>query len=146
MPHSIKQQRARSPMWYFEKNYHMLQTMLEETRLLDIGLVRFELGSSPVVIEVLEETRYTILLQVRQKFRPHGMLLPDAVFTVRIYLDARLAEVISYQGQRRIGYKYPYPYDDIYLPDEKRQCNLFLYDWLIACSRLNYRESIIENC
>ena len=148
MTHSIKynRTRTRSPMWYFEKNYFSLHTMLEQTRLLDNGRVQFEVGRYPVELEVLEETRYTILVRICQKLTSTDSMLMDVMFTVRIYLDARLAEVITYQGQHRIGYKYPYPYDDLYLPGEKKQCNLFLYDWLNACSRLNYKESLIENC
>jgi len=146
MSHSIKQDRRRSPMWYFERNYCALLAMLDETRLLELGRVQFELGSYPVELEVLEETRYTILLKISQKFSVSDLMLTDAILTVRIYLDARLAEVISYQGRHSIQYKYPYPNEGMFVPDEKRQCNLLLYDWLNACSRLNYKETLIENC
>jgi len=147
MSHSIEQDRALSPMWYFERNYFALLAMFEETNLLESGRVQFELGSHPVELEVLEETRYTVLVKICQKFNATGSgLLANAVFTVRVYSDARLAEVISYQGQHRIGYKYPYPNDGKFAPDEKRQCNLVLYDWLNACTRLNYKETITENC
>jgi len=120
--------------------------MLDETRLLEMGRVQFELGPYPVALEMLEETRYTILLRISQKFSASNSLLADVVFTVRIYLDARLAEVISYQGRHSIKYKYPYPNEGMFVPDEKRQCNLLLYDWLNACSRLNYKETLIEKC
>ena len=146
MSHTIKQDRSRSPMWYFERNYSALTAMLDETSLLDMGRVQFELGSYPVELELLEETRYTILLKISQKFSAADSLLADVIFTVRVYQDARLAEVISYQGRHRIQYKYPYPNEGMFLPDEKRQCNLLLYDWLNACSRLNYKETLIESC
>jgi len=133
-------------MWYFERNYHALMAMLDETRLLEMGRVQFELGLYPVELELLEDTRYTILLKIVQKFSSTDSLLTDVVFTARIYQDARLAEVISYQGRHSIHYKYPYPNDDMFVPDEKKQCNLLLYDWLNACSRLNYKETLTENC
>ncbi len=146
MSHSIKNDRLRDPMWYFERNYSALMAMLDETRLLEMERVQFELGCYPVELEILEDTRYTILLKISQKFSETDVLLADVVFTIRIYQDARLAEVISYQGQHSIQYKYPYPNEGMFVPDEKRQCNLLLYDWLNACTRLNYKETLIENC
>ena len=146
MSHSIKHNRKRSPMWYFERNYYALLAMIEETHLMESGRVQFELGGYPVELEILEKTPYTVLLRIYQKMSAEDSLLTDVVFTVRVYSDVRVAEVISYQGHHRIEYKYPYPNDDMHVPDEKRQCNLFLYDWLNACSRLNYRETITEIC
>ncbi len=146
MSHSIKQDRSRSPMWFFERNYNALLAMLDETRLMELGRVQFELASYPVELELLEETRYTVLLKISQRFSTANSMLADVVFTVRIYQDARLAEVISYQGQHSIQYKYPYPNEGMFVPDEKKQCNLLLYDWLNACSRLNYKETLIESC
>ena len=74
------------------------------------------------------------------------MHLPDIIFDVRVYDDARLAEVISYQGRGRIQFKYNYPNDKMYVPDEKRQGNLLLHDWLSTCSRLNYSDNLVEKC
>ncbi len=146
MTYLLKKDRNRRPMWYFERNYCALTEMLDQARLLEFGRIQFELGAYPVELEVLEETRYTILLKILQKFSATDLILRDVTFTVRIYQDARLAEVISYQGRHSIQYKYPYPNEGMFLPDEKKQCNLLLYDWLNACSRLNYKESLIENC
>ena len=132
-------------MWYFEQNYFALMAMLDETRLIELGRIQFELGTYPVELEVMEDTRYTVLLKISQKLSHTESLLTDVVFTVRIYQDARLAEVISYQGRHSIQYKYPYPNEGMFVPDEKSQCNLLLYDWLNACSRLNYKETLTEN-
>jgi len=146
MPQPIKQNRSRSPMWYFEQNYSLLLDMLKDTRLMELGRVQFELGCYPVALEILEKTRYTLLLKISQQFASANFMLADVVFTVRVYQDAQLAEVISYQGRHGIQYKYPYPNEGMYAPDEKRQCNLLLHDWLNACSRLNYKETLIESC
>ncbi len=146
MTHSIKESRSRNPMWYFERNYFLLSEMLEETQLLQNGVAGFELGACPVELSVIETTRYTSLVKIHQLFVSKTTHLPDIVFDVRVYHDANLAEVLSYQGRERIQYKYTYPNENMFVPDEKRQGNLLLHDWLSTCSRLNYKDNIIENC
>jgi uncharacterized protein YqiB (DUF1249 family) len=52
---------------------------------------------------------------------------------VRLYHDARVAEVLGFQGQGRFKPHYDYPNEQMYLPDEKRQVNLMLRDVLNYC-------------
>lgn len=145
MSHSIAEIRQRNPMWYFERNYAALLHMLEDFRVFDDGSAEIELPVGSVHINILEETRYTFLLELRQCFPGIKDLVPEVVFKVRLYLDARLAEVVSYQGQQYLKARYQVPNKSMYHPDEKRQTNLLLYDWLSACGRLNYNESSVMN-
>lgn len=146
MSHSIKESRSKNPMWYFESNYTALAAMLEETQLQQFGIANFEVGACPVELRVVENTRYTSLIRIHQTFKLKTTHLSDIIFDVRIYHDAQLAEVISYQGKTRIQFKYSYPNESMFVPDEKCQGNLLLHDWLSTCSRLNYKEHIIEKC
>jgi len=57
---------------------------------------------------------------------------------VRIYHDAQLAEVISYQGHSRILSKYPYPNQKMFHRDEKRQANYLLNDWLDTMKEVEF--------
>lgn len=59
-------------------------------------------------------------------------------FEVRLYHDARLAEVISCQQMRHFKAVYDYPNLEMMQPDEKRQINLLLRDWLMLCQRQGY--------
>ena len=133
-------------MWYFEYNYQALSSMLQETALTQNGQVGIDLGLYHVVLCLLEETRYTQLVEIRIKFTNSEQIMPDAVFEIRIYSDAKVAEVTSYQGSKRLQPRYAYPNPLMYVPDEKYQNNLLLYDWLCTCSRLNYKNKITENC
>jgi len=133
-------------MWYFERNFVALSEMLNETELLEKGMAQFELGNSLAQIKLLEQTPYTQLIQIRHQIMTSDHLVPDVIFSVRIYSDAKLAEVTQYQGKTRIQAKYRYPNQQMYMPDEKSQMNLLLYDWLCTCNRLNYKDKIIENC
>lgn len=120
--------------------------MLAETQLLRFGVANFEVGMCPVELRIIEKTRYTSLIRIHQTFMSKTVHLSDIIFDVRIYQDAQLAEVLSYQGKTRVQYKYTYPNESMFVPDEKSQGNLLLHDWLSTCSRLNYKEHIIEKC
>ena len=135
-------------MWYFERNYTALEEMLCISQVLEQGKTEFELAGSRIELILLESSRYTLLVAIRQSFMPkeHQHILGDIQFTVRLYLDAKLAEVISYQGQQPREARYPFPNKRMFYPDEKRQTNLVLYDWLSNCSRLNFIESVTINC
>ncbi|MEJ2362095.1 MAG: DUF1249 domain-containing protein [Gammaproteobacteria bacterium] len=140
--------KPRNPMWYFERNFNVLIELLQQSQLQEQGKVEFELSGTRIILSLLEHTRYTLLLGIQQIFQPgeERALLSDLHFKVRIYLDAKLAEVVSYQGQQPLEPRYPFPNKRMFYPDEKRQTNLVLYDWLSNCSRLNFMESIAINC
>lgn len=135
-------------MWYFERNYSTLVEMLCNSQVLEHGRVEFRLANTLVVLTLRERSRYTLLLEIQQSFLAgeNQHLLRDLHFSVRLYLDAKLAEVISYQGEQPREPRYPFPNQRMFYPDEKRQTNLVLYDWLSNCSRLNFMESVAMNC
>jgi uncharacterized protein YqiB (DUF1249 family) len=53
---------------------------------------------------------------------------------VRIYHDARVAEVLACQGIHSFQPFYPYPNPKMLQPYEKRRVNYFLGEWLSHCS------------
>ena len=146
MSHTIKYARSCNPMWYFEHNYRLLSGMLEQTQLLLNGIASFELGSCQVELRVIETTPYTSLIRIQQMFADASSYLADITFDVRVYQDVQLAEVLRYQGRDRLLYKNPYPNKNMYAPDEKRQGNLLLHDWLSTASRLDYKETVVAGC
>ncbi|MDG1750996.1 MAG: DUF1249 domain-containing protein [Thalassotalea sp.] len=90
-------------------------------------------------IIVTEVTRYTSLVTMTQEsfiddkeptddHKITHFLRPKMV--IRLYHDARMAEVISNQDIRQVKPRYDYPNHAMHLPDEKQQMNLFLKEWL----------------
>lgn len=144
MSHSIAELRQHSPMWYFERNYVALMDMLSVLDLTTHKSVQFELASEQVMVKLVEHTRYTLFVTIQHRLSCLEAVVPDLQFDVRLYLDAQLAEVIGYQGVRYLQYKYPYPNKGMRYPDEKRQTNLMLFDWLCACTRLDFRNAVIN--
>lgn len=84
-----------------------------------------------LALEVVESCPYTSTIKVRQE---HSLpWLPVPQLEVRVYHDARMAEVIGAQSARRFRGIYPYPNAAMHQPDEKTQLNLFLGEWLSHC-------------
>ena len=59
-------------------------------------------------------------------------------FDVQLYHDAQLAEVVRVARHRKFAARYPYPNAQMMQPDEKRQINLLLADWLKLCVDQGY--------
>ena len=104
-------------------------------------------GDHVLTLTVLEQTRYTTLIKfglvsVIVGARP-WLRLP--VLTLRLYHDAQVAEVLSFEGVRHIEPRYEYPNKDMHHQDEKAQWNLFLGEWLSHCLEHGYDvESLFE--
>tara|TARA_A100001037_G_scaffold155565_1_gene140233 strand:- start:2074 stop:2562 length:489 start_codon:yes stop_codon:yes gene_type:complete len=88
---------------------------------------------SEVSIEILEQSPYTSLVSMS--------CLPDEIWQltkpliVRLYHDARSAEVVEYQKNGYFRAKYEQTNSEGRLPDEKGQMNRFLSEILIFCAK-----------
>ncbi len=96
------------------------------------------------LVKVAERTRYTTLLTLEQlgKYGVRWLGLP--ALTIRLYHDARVAEVVACGGKRSPHPRYDYPNRNMHQQDEKAQWNRFLADFLAHClahgreAKLNY--------
>lgn len=94
---------------------------------LDINGSRLE-----VRLDVLERGPYTTLVRLSQ--RPEAPWSHKASLVIRLYHDARSAEVVEYQGRKHfLRAVYDYPNVDMRHPDEKAQINRFLGEYLSLC-------------
>jgi len=92
-------------------------------------------------IRINEVTRYTSLITIEQQSsdspnqatsqRISPLLKPTMV--IRLYHDARMAEVISNQAIKHVKPRYDYPNAQMHHPDEKQQISQFLKEWLQLC-------------
>ncbi|KAA0876510.1 DUF1249 domain-containing protein [Nitrincola tapanii] len=118
-----------------QSNYLRLYKLLPD---LTAGVRReFELASSRghqrIRLEVEEEFRYTstVVMGVQEGHASPWLQSPELV--IRLYHDARLAEVVCARRRRQLSGVYPYPNPQMHQPDEKRQLNEFLGEWLNQC-------------
>jgi len=80
-------------------------------------------------IEVTDTARYTRHLSLTGH-TPAAPWTGPQNLEVRLYLDARMAEVTRIRNQRIRLLRYPYPNPHMYSTDEKIQINRFLGSWL----------------
>lgn len=131
-------------MWVYEKNYRMLSSVVasclndEENKYL----VHYETGHFE--FSIVEHARYTFELDICQVLDISDFLGKGVAFRVRIYMDAQVAEVVSYLGESRLLPKYEYPNINMWQPDEKRQANLLLHDCLLHLTRQGIHKPCVE--
>jgi len=87
-------------------------------------------------LTVIDVARFTTTLQIELVDQHEHYFRPN--FVVRLYHDARVAEVLACQQISRFKARYDYPNTDMLQPDEKRQINLLLRDWLKLCAVQGY--------
>lgn len=118
-------------MWVFENNYLYLRELFPEI---------IELGSEKLVyrdylklvkISCLEISRYTTLISLELTFKACPKISPVEM-SIRLYHDAQLADVISYQDITRLIAPY-LPNRMSNKENHKRQANLLLNELLMGC-------------
>lgn len=115
-----------------EANYARLMRLLPDMRTSSdsrrVALSSGEHALGVLNLEVTESCPYTTTLLARQEHNLPWLPLPQ--MQIRVYHDARMAEVIAAEHTRRFRSIYPYPNPAMHQPDEKNQLNLFLGQWL----------------
>lgn len=141
-----------------EANYLRIMKLLPDMSKLNIREFGVELaGSSPMQfrLEVKECCKYTTMVDISQQrlLRSLNAERPDPrdrgesdappatvenwinppTFSLRVYHDAQMAEVISFDNHHPLQVKYDYPNSKMYQRNEKSQLNMFLGEWLSHC-------------
>ena len=89
-------------------------------------------GESRVVMTVMERCRYTTTLHI-QHHSPLAHQFGAIGMDIRLYHDARMAEVVGFQSHQGVQGRYQYPNAHMYQRDEKRQQNGYVADLLAFC-------------
>lgn len=86
-------------------------------------------GALEFTLSVAEKTPYTETMKLTQSSPSIPKFMATEI-EFRIYHDAQMVEVLSFQKQTRIRQKYTYPNPMLHQKDEKTQVNALLKDWL----------------
>lgn len=129
-----------------EANYVRLLRLFPEIQVSTER--RLGVGEQGEIVElvVLERTPYTTLISIgkaqdesaEKKRIARVEALHSPVLKVRLYHDAKLAEVVAWQRINYIQAKHDYPNEHMVQADEKFQWNHFLGDWLAHCLAHGY--------
>ncbi|MFT6779221.1 MAG: hypothetical protein ACJAV1_003164 [Paraglaciecola sp.] len=121
-----------------EVNYGRLLRLLPDCDTEDLQY-QFQVNVSlSYTIKIIECSRYTSTLEMSQKSQMGqtgkiGYEFLRPVVQVRLYHDAKMAEVISAQNIGSLKPSYQYPNTKMYQKNEKEMVNLFLAEWLQFC-------------
>lgn len=146
-----------------EANYARIMRLLPDIGQADyreFGLHAVNGSGRRFSIKVLERCKYTTMLQVSElqvseleadnsvaesSIAPNQADSEQAAdwvsppqFSLRVYHDAQMVEVIQYLRHRHIKPLYNYPNDQMHQSDEKAQWNIFLGEWLSHCLKHGY--------
>ena len=143
MPVVEKKYRPHLPtlMALCEINYMLLLRILADKEQVGEQRCFFISDFLSYRVTVNEVTKYTTLITIIQEANIRGYNLTELFrpkMVVRLYHDARMAEVISNQDVQQIKPRYDYPNERMHLPDEKQQVNYFLKEWLQLCLKFSY--------
>ncbi len=110
---------------------------LAEPQRREFAVSATDMPAVRICVEVTERCKYTTMLDICQLNCPAGLAscTPGPRFSLRIYHDAQMAEVVAYNGQRNFRPRYSYPNAAMFQRDEKAQLNSFLGEWLSHCLR-----------
>jgi len=116
-----------------------MENCLQRDFIVDMGE-----GEYLVSLKVQERFKYTCTLSVAQKSinvskdaMIDSLMSPELI--VRLYHDAKMAEVISPNKKSQYSGKYSYPNKEMYQVDEKIQLNEYLGQWLTHCVTHGYQ-------
>jgi uncharacterized protein YqiB (DUF1249 family) len=88
-------------MSLYESNFLRLQQLIPELQRLDGYYKSRVAGDCDLHVEILERARYTVTLSLTYFFVENGERIADPDMKIRVYLDGRLAEAMSFCGQHR---------------------------------------------
>lgn len=121
-----------SLMDLYESNYIRLRKLLPDLAVLEDSVISRSAGHMDLYLKVIERSRYTSTVYLSYCFPTDHGLQMEPNLKIRIYHDARLAEVLAghlHHGRLVLD---DLPSDALF---EKWQLNRFLFKWLGYCLR-----------
>jgi hypothetical protein len=118
-----------------EANYARLMRLMPDFDNADHRefAVSLAAGRSAIFqLTITERCRYTTMLDFAQHCAGEPWT-PAPQFSLRVYHDVQMAEVVSFRGHRPRQGRYEYPNANMYVVDEKAQLNKLLGEWLSHC-------------
>lgn len=126
-------------MWVFEANYGRLMLLVPQIEDIHCGVKISVHNARELVFEVYDRSRYTTTIGLTHCLNIDGIVVPNPHMRIRLYHDAKVAEVVAYQNHSNFKHRYPYPNPKMLLRHEKRAVNQFLAEWLAHCIAMGYR-------
>lgn len=115
-----------------EHNYVCMLKLLPDCDTQDLGY-NFEVSPSlQYRIQIIDSSRYTSTLEMAQISANSPQFLQPKM-RIRLYHDAKVAEVLETQRTSKLKPVYEYPNLNMHQRNEKYMVNVFLAEWLHFC-------------
>ncbi len=124
-------------MVMYEENYQALARLVPDMGI-DTVILSSSRGLPDLQMNVVERGKYTLTIAFLHALDDNE-IVPDMYLKVKVYNDARVAEVLTYQNKTGFARIYTYPNNKLRYPIEKRRVNQFFSEWLAFCASKDYR-------
>ena len=121
--------RASQLMRIYERNYRLLMPLFQGIQLVG-DKIEYRVCDTVYCFHLLSQTRYTSVVLLEQNGESSLFETGVLPLSIRLYHDAKVAEVCAVPNIGALKPKYEYPNPHMQQQDEKWQLNCFLNDWL----------------
>lgn len=135
---------------YYEANFERLAwlvpTLASAPDSIRGVLLSHGVDGMSLQLTILEHSKYTTTIALTHHLRMDDAMITDPFMKIRIYHDARVAEVLSYQCQSQLQIFHPDATLNVPNLREKCRINRFLSEWLDYCIAYGYRFAQQPHC
>ena len=128
-----------------ESNYQKLLKLIPELLAMKDAAVGIALNNTPLLITVIENTPYTMMIELNHCFNHNKAEFLEPAVKIRLYLDVKLAEVMSDQTRSPIALVFKDKGLSKDIMNYKWRLNYFLQKWLDHCLKKDYQFRITKD-
>ena len=149
MKYDVSQQAG-----YYEANFEQLAWLVPELGSAQGTLLSHGADGMTLQLSILEHSKYTTTIALTHHLhmdsaphlRLHSVMIVDPFMKIRVYHDARVAEVLSYQCHTQLQIFHPDATLNVQNLREKCRNNRFLSEWLDYCIARGYKFASQSYC
>ena len=123
----------------YESNYLKLLRLIPNLSSIKGHAIGYSAGKPALYLKIIEKTSYSITLQLSHCFKKNPDHFLEPAVKIRIYLDARLAEVIRDHAKSDVFRTIKKLQQNNEAIDYKWTLNYFLEKWLSHCLQKKYQ-------
>lgn len=120
-------------------NYRKLFSLIPDLLAYNGSAIGHAANHSALHLEVIDRSPYTLTVQLTYRFKKNLDEFMEPAVRIRLYLDAKLAEVISDHARPAVPLVFKNPSFSHEIMNYKWRLNYFLQKWLDHCLNKNYQ-------
>lgn len=123
----------------YASNYQKLFKLIPDLLVYRNHAVGYAVNHSALHVDVIDRSPYTMTVELTYRFNKNLSELMEPAVRIRLYLDAKLAEVISDHARAAVSLVFKDPGHSYEIMHYKWRLNYFLHKWLDHCLNKNYQ-------